>query len=61
MASFDLIDTAMKGELVPVLLDLRSEGLSHDAIAHWLAEQGFIVSREMVRRWFRDIEAKAAS
>lgn len=56
MASFDLIDTAMKGELVPSLEEWRKEGLSQDAMARRLSEQGFSVSRETIRRWFLELD-----
>lgn len=54
MESFDLIDAGMKGDLVPTLRAWKDEGLSLRAMTKRLADQGFVVSHETVRRWFRD-------
>jgi hypothetical protein len=52
LPSFDLIDVAIEGGLARQLRAWQGEGLSHEVMARRLSEQGFVVSRETVRRWF---------
>lgn len=57
--SFDLINRAMGGDLPHYLESLRTQGLSQDRVARTLEDAGWLVSRETVRRWYKDLDSKA--
>lgn len=61
MASFDLINTGMNGELAQRLRAWRDEGLTYDTISRRLDDEGYVVSREMVRRWVLDLDSQPAA
>lgn len=52
--SFDLANLAFKGRLAQQLEAWRDEGATLDIMAERLRAKGVSVSRETVRRWFRD-------
>jgi len=52
--SYDMIDEQMDGMLGAFLIEARERGVTIDAITRTLADAGFDVSRETVRRWLRD-------
>lgn len=56
--SYELVDGALEGGLESRLRELRESGKSLDAIAAHFTAQGFGISRETVRRWFKRIDAE---
>jgi transposase-like protein len=54
----DLVDLALGGTLDIQLRQWREWGLSFEAIAERLREDGIAVSRETVRRWIRELEVQ---
>lgn len=59
--AFDLINVGMKGELPLRLRAWREEGLSYDIIVRRLEDQGYVVSRDMIRRWIADMDRQPAA
>lgn len=57
--AFDLINTGMNGELAQRLRTWREEGFTYDTISRRLGDEGYVVSRDMIRRWFLDIDSQA--
>lgn len=51
MGLFEIVDRAHSGKLGDRLRELRRSGLSIDQMTDALAEDGYEVSRETVRRW----------
>ena len=52
-SSYDWVDDALMGNLHNRLRSYRDQGLSNPQIAEKFNEDGFVVSREMVRRWMK--------
>lgn len=60
--TFHLYDRLMNGRLADTILAWQAEGVTFDEIAFRLRAEGVVVSRETVRRWFKQIHPdKAAS
>ena len=60
--TFHLYDRLTNGRLAELILNWQAEGVTFDEIALRLRSEGVVVSRETVRRWFKQIQPdKAAS
>lgn len=57
-----LVDRILDGKLEEVLIAYRAEGLSHEQIARkFRDDHGIEVVAETVRKWWNDVDPKAAA
>jgi len=59
VAAYELVNTALGGDLGHELKAMREGGLTFDEMAASFARRGFKISRETVRRWLAKAEAAA--